>query len=162
MSVRETSAVAIKFLGLWLILNIVIFMPSLAFQAVGIEHFTGERIDRMVIALFIGTYFLIGLIACYVLFRISNSVIKSTPDASENAESKTSERFLIQLVGAYFFVSAASDLPEFILQLAGVSHSSGTELWYLPGILLELVIGLWLLAGSSLWESWLRILRDRK
>jgi hypothetical protein len=159
MSVRETSAIAIKFLGLWLILNIVIFTPSLAFQAVSIEHFTGEKIDRTALVLFIGTYFILGLMTCYVLFRLSNSVLRPTPDVSGKAESKMSEKFLLQLVGAYFFVSAASELPRFILKFVGVTHSSTTDFSYLPGVLLELAVGLWLLVGPSLWENWLRIVR---
>jgi hypothetical protein len=161
MSARETAAIAIKFLGLFLIINIVIFMPSLAFQIIVAEHVTGDYVDRTTVALFIGAYFTVGLIICYVLFRLANSILKSTPDVARRDESRMSEKFLLQLIGAYFFVSAASSLPRFIPMLSGIIDSSTRELWYLPGIILELGIGLWLIAGSSLWASWLRKARHQ-
>lgn len=161
MSARETAAIAIKFLGLFLIINIVLFMPSLAFQVTVAEHFTGGQVDRATVALFIGVYFIIGLIICYVLFRLANSILKSVPEGTGRAESSMSEKFLLQLIGVFFFVSAASDLPRFIPILSGVTDISAKELWYLPGIIFELAIGLWLLAGSSLWGNWLRRVRHQ-
>lgn len=156
MTSKEVSAIAIKFFGIWFLLNLVIYLPSAVFAltSYNISYFSGSNLSFFMTA--IGIYIVIGILCVAMLFRLANSVLETAP-SSDDEGINLSEKFILQVLGIYLVIST-------IPSIATVSFSSNMEYshlnWlYLGAVLFKLVVGILLLTTSKTWVQWLRKLR---
>jgi hypothetical protein len=161
MNSREITAIAIKFLAIWLLINVVLQTPSLLLTFDNIEGYTQHQFPHGLYVSVVGAFLLIGSIASILLYRVANSVLNSIPDTDSTDTENISQKFLIQLGGVYFTVSA---ILLFMGAFAHLSKQSVIELsdyLYMLGALFELAIGFSMLVKSSVWVYWLLKLRGR-
>lgn len=160
MNGKEVTAVAIKFFGIWLIVNIVLYVPSIMLTITAIESDAMEKFG-LGFYLAIGLSFVaIGVFASMALFRAANSVleINGSPDT---ASINISQEFLLQVGGVYFIVEALSLLPGTGIHVLTDSDIKPSSYLYFSGYLFQLGVGLYLLVKPTVWSQWLTKLRGR-
>jgi hypothetical protein len=100
--------------------------------------------------LFLGaSSLIIDFLAAILLMRTSNSVLASP--GTESAGSNIDQKFLLQLAGIFFIVTALAGLPGVLLNLGRVSTVQMDTVFYLGGKLFELGVGLYLLIKLAVW-----------
>ena len=72
---KELTAIAIKFFGIYLVVNIVIYAPSVIATWIRLSQITGEDHSLISAILVSGSFILLGLVITYVLFKLANSIL---------------------------------------------------------------------------------------
>lgn len=155
MSTREVAAIAIKLLAIWLVLEVFLFMP--AFMSMFIH--LGDATSPVFMAGLVATYFTLGLFLAFILFRTSNSVLRTAPD--EASDAAVSEGFILQVAGAFFVMSAFEGLAGVALSVHKASELTAQSSLYLVAYLVELSVGIAMLTGREHFVSIFRKLRGR-
>jgi len=171
MSTKEVTAISIKILAIWLLVHVVLEFSTVAHLAVSVQRDLGygDHSSVLVIGLFITTA-IVGGTACFLLFRLSNSVLCSLNDRSESDAGKLSQEFILQISGLFFVVSALIELPRAInetyLTTQTLVGGNGMSLvlpylMYLLAVLFKFVVGVTMVIGSKRCNAWLLKLRGR-
>lgn len=161
MSTKEITAIAIKFLAIWLLIQVLLQAPSLIIVINSIEGFTQQESDKNLYITLVLSYLVVGSVISFLLYRVANSILTSIPDSNDSDTSNLSQSFLLQLGGVYFIVSGI--LLMFSLLASSIKQSTiPLESYiYMCGALFELVVGLSMLIKSSVWALWFTKLRGR-
>lgn len=161
MSAKEVTAIAIKFFGIWLMINVVLYAPSMILAIASLDSYRDREVNEGLYFSVVGSFILIGVVASCILFRVSNSILKSVPESEEVSESVISQKFLLQLLGVFFIVGALSSLPGLGVRMFKPSEFQITSYLYFLGNIFELIAGLYLLIRPEVWRLWLAKLRGR-
>lgn len=161
METKEVTAVVIRFLAIWLLIQVILQAPSLILVINSIEGFTQQGSDKNLYITVVFSYLVVGSIASYLLYRVSNSILNSVPNTNNSDAGNISQQFLLQLGGVYFIVSGL--LLMFSLLASSLKQSSiPLESYiYMCGALFELAVGLTMLVKSNVWALWFNKLRGR-
>jgi len=159
MSTREVTAIAVKLLAIWLLIHVILYIPSLALAFTSFQDFNQTELPQWLYYALVASSLIIGFFAAILLLRTSNSVLASTN--SESTDSNIDQTFLLQLAGIFFIVSALAGMPSILLNLGKVSTVQTDTIFYLGGKLFELAIGLYLLIKPTVWLHWFNKLRGR-
>jgi hypothetical protein len=160
MAPKDITAIAIKFFGIYLLVNVVLYFPVMIVSLAALEQYQEENFSSSVFISVVGSFVLLGVVVSYLLFRLANS-IASRPTETTESGSQTSEEFLLQLLGIYFVVVALSAMPGMGISLFKPSVGDYTELLYGVGYLFQLSVGCYLLTKPVVWGQWLNRLRGR-
>lgn len=159
MTSRQVTALAIKILAIWLLVNIVLYLPNIAMLTASVYQFNGSETPESVsIAVFVG-FLIVGFIVAITMLRISNSVLSSASE--EPDESRISPAFVLQVAGVFFIVSALAVLPGYFLSLANQVPVKVASYGYLAGYLIKIAVGAYLLVKPAVWAEWFNRLRGR-
>ncbi|MGB0732344.1 MAG: hypothetical protein ACPGPF_01215 [Pontibacterium sp.] len=164
MGARTISAIAFKVLAILLLVELVMSAPALSRLAI----MTMDGSAGLILLL-IGVIAIVGLVACFLLFRFSNSILKALPEGSSDERAASSHTLIIQLVGLFFVVSPISEIPlslNEIVKLAFFQTSYGMPaalpyVLHLGGLVLQLFLGVAMLIGSQKVHRWLLKIRGR-
>ena len=163
MSQREILAIAIKVFSLWflcwLFINVTSFIPMIA----SIGSWQGHEIPVWVYIAICSSFLLAGFIISKLLFSVSNSVLNKLSSENDISLSNTDHRFIFQVSGLFFIVSSLTWLPASVAFLFA-PNIEGVNLGYLLdpfGKLLQLFIGIWLVAHPGWWGLLFRKMRGR-
>ncbi len=161
MNTKEVTAIAIKFFAIWLLVQVILQVPSLLLVFNNIEGYVQQEFPHNLYVSVVGSFLLIGIIASFLLYRVSNSVLATLPETNENNKNNISQQFLLQLGGVYFIVSAILLFLGTFTNIRNTVSIEATSYLYIIGALFELVIGITMLVKSSVWVHWLHKLRGR-
>ncbi|MFT7500072.1 MAG: hypothetical protein ACI85Z_000714 [Rheinheimera aquimaris] len=160
MNAKEVTAIAIKFFGIWLIINLALYLPTFMFAVMTFssEYFATTRLSLFLTA--IGAYLAIGLSFAYVLCRLANSILQVVPSQVDDTE-RLSQTFVFQVLGVYLIVSGLPSILSLGIQLGDQGEYSFLNWFYLGGALFEFAVGVYLLVQPAIWALWLKKLRGR-
>jgi len=160
MSTRQVTAIAIKLLAIWLLVNVIIYIPSFALVFTGLQNYNQQELPLWLYYALVGTSLVIGFVATLLLMRTANSVLSSADPAPTN-DNGINQSFLLQVGGIFFIVSALSVMPAVFLNLGKASTIQTNVIFYIGGYLFELSAGLYLLVKPNVWVHWLNKFRGR-
>lgn len=158
MSGKEITAIAIKFFAIWLFVNVVLYAPAMITTVSGLSRASEQEIDQELYFVVVGGFFLVGLIASLVLFRVSNSVL-SAVQSSELDDRGITEAILLQILGVYFLVSTLASMPGMAMRLFIASEYTLVNYLYFAGDFFLLGVAIYLIKGPTTLLSILGALR---
>ncbi len=109
MEPKDITALAIKFFGIYLLVNIVIYAPSMIAMMTSLESYSGEEFNSDIYFTVVGSFMLVGVLVSLLLFRISNSIVSSM-EGNEAGRININQELLLQVLGVYFVISAVSGI----------------------------------------------------
>lgn len=162
MTTKEVTAISFRLFSLWLLVQVIMNVPSLALLLTGVEQYQGRVVPEYVYVTAIGGFVVIGVVAAYLIWVAARSTLASASSTGGQMLDRNGQKFLLQLGGAYFVVDALAYLPR---SLGFLQHS--IELSYATllsplGLFLQLGIGLTLLVNPSHWTEIFQKLRGRR
>ncbi len=161
MNTRETTAIAIKLLAIWLLVNVVLNVPNLLLIFNTVASYKQEEIPKDLYISVVLSSLVIGIIASFLLFRTSNSVLNNLPAENNNDTNNISQQFLLQLGGVYFIVSSLIALLSTLVSLKNQTAVETANYFFLLGSIFELSVGLHMTVNSNKWVSLFNKLRGR-
>jgi len=145
MSAKQLTAMAIRLLALWLLVQLVLVVPLL-FEPIALISTELELdIDKSSYYIFIGSFLVTCFVILVILFRVSNSVLTIAPDSGSPTSSNISQMFLLQVLGVYFAVTSLAEIPGFLYAFVISGQTEYHQHWYFVGELFALLFGLYLL-----------------
>lgn len=161
MTSRDVTAIALRLFSLWLLVQVILNIPSLVMLLTSVEQYQGQVIPEYVHVMLIGSFIAVGLLAALLIWVAAKSALSRCSSEEAGELDQRGQMFLLQLGGAYFIVTALAYLPR---SLGFLSHSlevSFANLLWPLGLVFQLCIGLSLLVRSSQWAKLLAKLRGR-
>ncbi|MBV1928308.1 MAG: hypothetical protein KUG81_02195 [Gammaproteobacteria bacterium] len=159
MTSQQLTALAIKILGIWLLVHVVLYLPSIGMLAVNLSNFTDSQIPASLsVALFLG-FLIVGLVVSLIMLRVSTSVLSSVPESKE--QNVLTPTFVLQITGLFFIVSALAVLPGYILSLSKQATIQFSTYGYLAGYFFKMSVGAYLLIKPTVWAHWFTKFRGR-
>ena len=160
---QQVTAIALRALAIWLLLQVVLNSPGLILLLNESKYYRNQSIPIEVYSLVIGGFYAVGFTAAFLLNRLAGSVLKKMKSKEDVEVHLTidSEKFLLQLLGAYFLVDSLVNLPGSLSSIIHTESVVMTQFFWPAGLLLQLLIGLSLISCSSFWSRILVILRGR-
>jgi cytochrome c biogenesis protein CcdA len=159
MTAKEITAIAIKFLAISLMISTVLHAPRLILAISAMEGMHNEKFESIFYIAVIGFFLILGFLSVFILYRVSNSILKSIPE-SNNDPVNISQAFILQVVGVYFIVSALQAFPSLSAYISP-NFEAKKHLGYFVGYTFELAVGLHLLISPSVWVRLFNKLRGR-
>ena len=160
MNSKEVTAIAIKFFGIWLIINFALYLPAFIFALMTFskEYFASTSLVLFSVA--VGVYLAVGLVCAYILFRLANSILQRTPKTAADTDG-LSQTFVFQVLGVYLIVSGLPSVLSLGIQLGDQAEYSFLSWFYLGGAVFKFAVGVYLLVQPAIWALWLKKLRGR-
>ncbi|MCL5049381.1 MAG: hypothetical protein M1473_02415 [Firmicutes bacterium] len=161
MITQQITAIALRILSIWLLIHLLLSLPSVALMIPSFEMFHEQETPRWMFFGIAGTFFVLCLVAVFLIFKLATSVLTRTKSDSALTLSDDSQKMLLQLAGLYFIVNALAYLPRSFVPISNTPDLSLAHFMTSAGLVLQLVIGLWLASRSSFWVGLFRRLRGR-
>ena len=159
MTAKEITAIVIKFLAISLMISTVLHAPRLILAISTIEGMHNDKFESIFYISVVGFFLILGFLSAFILYRVSNSILKSIPEPNSDPVS-ISQAFVLQVLGVYFIVSALQVFPSLSAYISP-DFEAKKHLGYFIGYTFELVVGLYLLILPSVWVRLLHKLRGR-
>jgi len=83
MGTKEVTAIAIKLLAIWLLINLVLYIPSLSLTISSLQSYNEKMLPQSLYFAMLASSIFIGSLASYLLFRTSNAVLRSLPEPTK-------------------------------------------------------------------------------
>lgn len=160
MAPKDIAAIAIRFFGIYLLVNVVLYIPAMITMVAGLQHSQSGKFSGSVLIPIVGSFILLGVVVSLFLFRLANSIASKLP-ASTVDSSHLSQELLLQVLGVYFIVSALKVLPGYGISLLESNQMELKRLLYLLGHIFEVAVGFYLVVKPVVWSSWLTRMRGR-
>lgn len=160
MSPKDITSIAIKFFGIYLLVSIVIYSPSVITTLIAIEKYQEENFGRSLFVAVSGAFILLGVVVSLILFRIANSITTMAVETTESSSSVTQD-FLLQVLGTYFVVSGISTIPVYALSAFKGIEPDAANVLRGAGYIFQIAVGCYLLIKPVAWRQWLNYLRGR-
>ncbi len=161
MITQQITAIALRLLAIWLLIQLVLSSPSLILYFTSMQDYQQQEIPAAVYVGMIGSFILVGLLAAFLINKAATSVLARAKSESEATLSDDSQKVLFQLAGLYFVVNALAYLPRSLSFIPGTIEISLSSLLWPVGLAFQLVIGLWLVSNSTYWLDLFNKLRGR-
>jgi hypothetical protein len=162
MTTKEVTAIALRLFSLWLLVQVIMSIPSLVLLFTSIEQYQGQAIPAYVHIMIIGGFIVIGAIAVYLMWVAAKSALTNASDSGSELLGKDGQKFLLQLGGAYFVINALAYLPRSLGFLQSSMEVTYVNFLSPLGLLFQLCIGLALLVKASYWAEVFQKLRGRR
>lgn len=160
MSSKEITAIAIKFFGIYLLVNIVIYFPSFFATLSALENYHGQDFDNSVFILVVGAFILLGFVVSFFLFKLANSICSQAPESSGNT-STLSQEFLLQVLGTYFIVASLTAMPSVAISIFAGASINLLNALHIIGYIFQVFVGIYLLTKPSFWVQCFNKFRGR-
>ena len=161
MTTQNISAIAVRFLAIWLLVKLIFNLPGLSLLFGSIESYTQRDVPIGVYISMVVAVLVVGLIASYLMYKSSETILSKTKDETTEQLSSNDHKFLIQLLGLYFIVTSITCLPS---SLSFLQYSDEIMFYNLLGTLgwvFQLIVGLFLIGSPKYWTLLLNKLRGR-
>ena len=159
MTSQQLAALAIKILAIWLLVHVVLYLPSIAMLTANLGNFTDSAVpESLSVAVFIG-FLVVGLAVSVIMLRVSKSVLTSVPESNE--KNIFTPTFALQITGLFFVVSTLAVLPGYVLPLSKQATIPLSTYGYLAGYAFKIAVGVYLLVKPVVWVHWFNKLRGR-
>jgi len=159
MTHKQLTALAIKILAIWLLVNVILYLPSVAMLSIPFSRLEGNPIPPSWSVLIMLGFIAAGILVSITMFRVSNAVLNNVSESSEL--SSLSPTFILQVVGLFFIVTALSILPGQFLSIAKQPSIQLSTYGYLAGQFFKIGIGAYLFVAPAVWLRWFNRLRGR-
>lgn len=159
MTSQQLTALVIKILAIWLLVNVVLYLPSIAVLTTSFSKFNETAIPASFSVLIFLAFIVVGFLVALIMLRVSNSVLNNVPESA--SPYSIPPDLVLQVVGLFFIVSALSNLPGQILVIAKQASIQPSTYGYLGGQLFKLFVGSYLFVKPAIWHAWLNKLRGR-
>lgn len=160
MSPKDITSIAIKFFGIYLMVNVVLYFPSMIMSLTALEQYQEESFSSSVFVTVIGSFILLGIVVSLILFRLANSIASKTTETTESSAT-LSQEFLLQVLGVYFIVSGLSVMLGYGMSMFKGAQADTAKLLYGVGYIFQVAVGCYLLIKPVVWGQWLNKLRGR-
>jgi len=160
MSPKDITSIAIKFFGIYLMVNVVLYFPSMIVSLTVLEQYQEENFSSSVFIAVVGAFILLGIVVSFILIRLANSIASKTSEPAESSPT-LSQEFLLQVLGIYFIVSGLSAMPGYGISIFKAGEPDTTKILYGAGYIFQVAVGCYLLAKPVVWAQWLNNLRGR-
>jgi F0F1-type ATP synthase assembly protein I len=147
MNTKEVTAIAFKLLALWLLVQMLFYVPSMITLLATMEIVSQDYVllqDHLYIVM-VGIFLLVGVITAFLLLRTANKILNALPDNQETKENNLSQAFFIQLAGAFFIVSAFTSISGSIMGLIKEEAFNTSRYFYFIGMAFEMTVGIYML-----------------
>lgn len=161
MSAKGIMAIAIKLMAIFLMVGVVLNAPRLILTISTMERMYENEFHPIFYISVVGFFILIGVVSAFVLYKVSNSVLSSIPEPDQSEPIYASEKFILQVFGVYFIVSALQTFPSLAIAYSSSSNELVNHLGHFIGYTFELLVGLWLLISPKAWLNIFNKLRGR-
>ena len=158
MEPKDITAIAIKFFGIYLLVNVVLYFPSMIMSMAALQQYQEKNFSSYVFVSVIGSYILLGVVVSLILIRLANSIASSVGGTSQSS-SHLSQEFLLQLLGIYFIVSGLQAFPGIGISFFKAVALESTKYLYGLGYMFQVAVGCYLLVKPVVWRKWLNKLR---
>ncbi len=160
MTSKQLTALAIKILAIWLLISVVLYLPSIAMIMTHLANVADKPIpSSLSVAVFFG-FLVVGLVVSFIMLRVSKSFLAGIPES--NDKNILTPIFVLQITGLFFIVSALTELPGYGLSLSKEAVVPLSSYGYLAGYIFKIGVGAYLLVKPSVWGSWFNKLRGRE
>lgn len=159
MITQQITAVALKLIAIWLVLQMFLNIPSLVMLFTNLEQYQQKAIPAVIYFWMITCFLVIGLVAAYLIFKTAASVLASAKTETSLALAEDSQKVLFQFAGIYFVVRSLAQLPTSISFIPVTPAIDTANALGLIGIIIQLLAGLWLVIYPGFWLKLLQGLR---
>lgn len=159
MTSKHLTALAIKILAIWLLVNVVLCLPSVVMLSIPLSRLEGNSIPPNWSVFIMLGFIAAGMLVSFTMLKVSNSVLNSVSEFAEPLS--LSSVFVLQVVGLFFIVSALSLLPGQFLSIAKQPSIQLATYGYLAGQFFKIGIGAYLFVSPTVWLGWFNRLRGR-
>ncbi|MBN7770645.1 hypothetical protein KUV44_17580 [Marinobacter daepoensis] len=161
MNSQQVTAIALRVISIWLLIEVVLNLPSLFLAYSSIEQYQQKEMPLVAYIGLTGSFLLIGIVAVFLINKAAKSVLSRAQTDSESSLSNDSQKALFQLAGLYFVVDAIVYLPRSLGFIPNTAEISVSSLLWAVGLAFQLAVGLWLVTNSSFWLKLFQKLRGR-
>lgn len=162
MSTKEVTAIAIKLLALSLLVSVVLHAPRLILTISSMERMHGEEFQQNFYISVVSFFLVLGAVCSFALYKTSNSILKSIPESTPESDPiYISEKFILQVAGVYFIVSALQAFPSLAISFSSSPANMASYIGYFIGHAFEVAVGLYLLVAPAVWVRAFNKLRGR-
>lgn len=164
MLLALVTAVALRIMAIWLLVQLVLNLPTLGMLFASVESFQQRELPLTGYVVISGAFLLVGLLAAWLINKAAISVLaraKAESNLETTALSQDAQRLLFQLVGLFFIIGALARLPGALSFIPHVQQFSLFHLLSPAGLVFQLGVGLWLVVSSSFWVVLFQKLRGR-
>jgi hypothetical protein len=160
MSPKDITAIAIKFFAIYLLVNVVVYFPSMIVSMTALQKYHEETFSSEMFVSVVGAFIVLGITISFMLNRLANSIAsKSSENTAINSDLP--KDFLLQILGVYFIISGISSLPGIAISLFKHNAMDSATLLYGVGYIFQVVVGFYLVVKPTIWNQWLNKLRGR-
>ena len=163
MKRKETTAIALKCFAIYILVQLIISLPTLTQLGVKFEYWSGQEANNALIFSIPFFSVALGIGAFYLLWRTSNSVLEKESSSSQESEDLGVDgvmKIILSCMGVYFVIDAAMILPYAFVnfQIARSVPDSQVLLSFMNLVtqILEITFGSLLIAKSSKWVKMIR------
>lgn len=157
---NNITAIAIKFFGIYLLVNMIIWIPSISAPMVIVANYTGVELDLPRFLTFFGSVMVVGIFISVMLFRLSKSIAANVQDLPSSS-IEINQELLLQILGVYFIVAGFSGLPDTVVAFFNADPQTTLILYLAVGDFFQVFLGLYFVVKPVVWAQWLNKLRGR-
>jgi len=161
MNTQKITAIALRLISIWLLIQVVLNISSVVMLLASIDQYQQREMPTFGYIGIIGVVLVVGIAAVFLLYKLASSVLNRTADESGADISKDSQKFLLQLAGAFFVVTALAYMPRSLSFLLRHNDVTAQNLLWPSGLLFQLVVGIWLVSSTKFWFSVFQKIRGR-
>ncbi|NOY70094.1 MAG: hypothetical protein GXP53_11545 [Deltaproteobacteria bacterium] len=162
MTSKIIAGIAFKLFAIWLLVRTILSIPFIWQSHLMLRDFRSpEKISIVWPVIIFISLLTASLIAIKIIWSLGTKVVNELPDSTIKNESDDIERFLLQILGLYFFITSLATIPNHMLQYVKSFGDLKLEqgLWIFAEIF-KLVVGLLLFAKVNAWLTLLKKLRE--
>lgn len=151
MITQQITAVALKIIAIWLMIQLFLNIPSLLMLMTNLEKYQQAAIPAIIYFWLMSCFLVIGLVSAYLIYRTAASVLVSSRTETDASLSADSQKLLFQFAGIYFVVRSLAQLPSALAFIPVTPTLDMANVLGLTGLVIQLVTGLWLMLYPSFW-----------
>ena len=159
---QQVTAIALRLLAIWLLIQTVLNLPSVFMILAGLDEYQQQVIPSGIYIATLISVTGIGLFAVFLINKIATSVLSNKTSESEQELSNDTQKFIFQFAGLYFVVNAVAYLPRSLSFIPHTAEISTSSLLWPMGLIFQLIIGIFLIVSSNFWLRFFRTLRGRE
>src|SRR5690625_7629159 len=106
MSTKEVTAIALRLFSIWLLVQIILNISSVALLLTSIGQYQGEVLPDYVYFMLIGSFIAIGLLAVYFIWASAKSALERCPSVQSQSFDLDAPPSIVELRGAYCIITS--------------------------------------------------------
>ena len=163
MTPRIISAIAFKLAAIYVLVSALLAAPVFFYSVQHMEEW-GIAASPVWPSIITAGAVVVGIAAFSLLWVAANRVIAQVPaDSEQIVDIESLELAALQILGVYLAIAAFAELPKALDSIWRATHApegvSSYEITWLLSAVMQLVLGLLLVAKARTWRSVLRRLR---
>lgn len=161
MTRKETTAIALKCFAIYIMVQMIISIPSFVSIGLNIGHMIGKPEPTPLTIIIPSLSIIIGFAIAFFLWKTTNSILeKDTSPSTDQSDIGVDEvvKLVLGCMGIYFIIDALIVLPGATASLTDQqNYQFGYSLMYFSTQILEIIFGALLVTKPA---KWLKIIRS--